>query len=250
MTTETRLPCPVCLGVKMEKITLEMNVSAKPKPGQIKAIPEQLVLDHCARCGGVWFEAGEVQRMLRCEAELLWKAIVRREDPHTMLCHECRSPISRKDTKCGVCGWKVQLDCPSCARKLHVSEHDGMHLDYCKHCKGVWFDHHELAGIWRMRLGDAVTRRRRSRLGQAADTAGDIILLDALMFDPFLMYWGVQAGAHAAGAALSGLGNVGGAAAEAGGGVTEVIGDVAGAAGEAAAGVFETIVEIISGIFS
>jgi Zn-finger nucleic acid-binding protein len=233
----------------MEKITLQMDVSAKPKPGQIKAIPEQLVLDHCARCGGVWFEAGEVQRMLRCEAELLWREIVRREDPHTMLCHECRAPISRKDAKCAVCGWKVQLDCPSCARKLHVSEHDAMHLDYCKHCKGVWFDHHELAGIWRMRMGDAIARRRRSRLGAAADTAGDIVLLDALMFDPFLMYWGVQAGAHAAGAALSGLGNLGSAAAGAGGGVGEAIGEVAGAAGEAAAGVFETIVEIISGLF-
>ena len=247
MTTETRYPCPVCLGVKMEKLvitpravkgvrSLPTRPPARPSPRSVagRAVPTgELVLDHCARCGGVWFEAGEVQRLRSCEAELLWREVVRREEPHAMLCHSCRSPMSRDAVKCAVCSWTVELDCPTCARPLELSREADMSLDYCRHCKGVWFDHTELAGIWKLEMNAAVRRRR----GTAAAAGGDV-LFDALYFDPFLMYYGV----HAVGAAAQGLGHA--AAGSAG-----ALGEVAGAAGEAAAGVFETIVEIIAGIF-
>ena len=225
MTTETRFPCPVCPGLKMEKVTLAALPPAHA----------DLVLDHCTRCGGVWFEAGEVQQLRRTDAERLWREIVRREDPHVMQCHSCRSPLPREAESCEVCGWTVKLDCPTCARPLDVSEQSGMRLDYCRHCRGVWFDHVELAGIWRLELDTALAKRR----GVAAD--GSVVLLDALLFDPFLMYYGLSAGAHVAGAAAEGLAHAAGGAG--------ALGEVAGAAGEAAAGVFETIFEIIAGIF-
>jgi len=232
MSVETRYPCPVCLGPKMEKVVLQLDGQTSPK---------QLVLDHCGRCGGVWFGAGEVQQLHRCESELLWREIVRREDPVSMRCHSCRSPIARDVEACEVCGWVVELDCPTCSRPLSVEEHAGMRLDYCRHCKGVWFDHNELAGIWRQEMKAALARRPGSRAARAASEGGDA-LLDALMFDPFLMYYGMHAGAHIAGAAAEGL-------MHAGGGVAEGIGGVAEVAAEAASSVFETIVEIIAGIF-
>lgn len=243
MRTETRFPCPVCLGVKMEKIILSTDTTAAEQARKAKRVrrsDDDLVLDHCARCGGVWFEAGEVQRLRRCESELLWREVVRREAAQAMLCHSCRSPVDRQATSCSVCGWKVELDCPTCARPMEVSTRGGMHLDYCRHCRGVWFDHDELTGIWKMELGAAVSRRRAS-LGETAAAGGDT-LLDVLMFDPFLMYYGLSAGAHVAGAAAEGL-------AHAAGGSAGAIGEAAGAVGEAASGVFEAIVEIISGIF-
>jgi uncharacterized protein len=222
---ETRYPCPVCLGVKMEKVTL---------PGSADLAP--LTLDHCSRCGGVWFEAGEVLHLRRSDATALWRAIAQREGAHAMRCHSCRTPISRTASSCHVCGWKMELDCPVCERPLRLSEQNGLHLDYCTHCKGVWFDHDELTGIWRMEV-DALVRRRGSR-AVAAD--GGVMLLDVLLYDPFVMYYGIHAAGHAAGAAADAL---------AGAGSVEVIGEVAGAAGEVASGLFETIVEIIGGIF-
>src|SRR5690606_29627379 len=181
---ETRYPCPVCLGVKMEKVTLAGSGEAGP-----------LTLDHCPRCGGVWFEAGEVQHLRRTDATALWREIAQREGEHAMQCHNCRTHIPRSAQKCHACGWKVELDCPACDRPMKQSEQNGMRLDYCTNCKGVWFDHDELTGIWKMEV-DALVRRRGSRT-VAAD--GGVMLLDVLLYDPFVMYYGIHAAGHAAG---------------------------------------------------
>jgi Zn-finger nucleic acid-binding protein len=238
---ETRFPCPVCLGVKMEKVRLPLNTvagkAAPERPGANAAQPAALLtLDHCPRCGGVWFGAGEVQQLRRVDSTLLWREIAQRDGVHAMNCHSCRTHIARTASSCHACGWKVELDCPTCARPMRVSAQNGMQLDFCTHCKGVWFDHDELTGIWKMEV-DALVRRRGSR---ALDAAGDVVLLDVLLFDPFVMYYGIHAAGHAAGAAADAL---------AGAGSVEVIGEVAGAAGEVASGLFETVVGIIGGIF-
>jgi len=192
-----------------------------------------LVLDHCPRCGGVWFEAGEVQRLRGIDAGALWKEIVRREDVHAMRCHSCQGLVPRTEPACPACGWKVELACPECERPMRIQEKDGMRLDYCAHDKGVWFDHDELTAIWRMKA-DALVRRRGR---------GDVDVpdgLELLLFDPFVLYYGVHAAAHVAGAAGQAL---------ASSGALEAAGGVAGAAGEVASSLFETIVEIIGGIF-
>jgi Zn-finger nucleic acid-binding protein len=222
---ETRYPCPVCLGVKMEKVTVAQTDGRAA-----------LTLDHCPRCGGVWFEKGEVQQLRRIDATALWREIVQREGVHTMQCHGCRTHMSRTDARCGACGWDATLHCPDCDQPMCVAEQNGMRLDYCTRCKGVWFDHDELTGIWKMEV-NALMRRRGSR---TLDAAGDVILLDVLLYDPFVMYYGIHAAGYAAGAAADAV---------AGSGGVEVVGEVAGAAGEVASGLFETIVEIIGGIF-
>lgn len=235
MSMQTRHPCPVCLGVKLENVTLPL---ADDAPVLARREHGDLVLDHCARCGGVWFEAGEVQRLRRVDASELWKRIVRREGVHTSICHSCRAPLSRSDEKCGVCDWRVELDCPVCERPMKISAQGDMRLDFCPHCRGVWFDHDELAGIWRMEV-DAVAHRGKRVLGAAADGSGT--LLEVLMYDPFAFYYGAHVAAHAGGAAVEGVVHAAGS--------VEVVGEVAGAAGEAAAGLFEAIVGIIGGIF-
>ena len=63
---EARYPCPVCLGVQMVKTPVRPT-----RRGQSGGV----LLDHCERCGGVWFEAGEVQQMRQLRPELLWRAI-------------------------------------------------------------------------------------------------------------------------------------------------------------------------------
>ncbi|MBM4182636.1 MAG: hypothetical protein FJ207_00255 [Gemmatimonadetes bacterium] len=221
---QTRLPCPVCLGVKMEKVRL----STRRAVGD-----DALVLDHCGRCGGVWFEAGEVARLRGIDASALWKAIVQREDVHAMVCHRCSALVARTEPVCSACGWKVVLDCPECERPMSIQERDGLRLDYCATDKGVWFDHDELTSIWKMQAGALVRRGR----GRDLDVP---VGLEVLLFDPFVLYYGVSAAAHAAGAAGHALASSG--AVEAAGGVVEAAGDVA-------ASLFEAIAEIIGGIF-
>src|SRR5436853_562362 len=46
---ESKMPCPVCLGVTMTKVTL--GAGGK----------NALTLDHCGRCGGIWFDGGDLE---------------------------------------------------------------------------------------------------------------------------------------------------------------------------------------------
>lgn len=235
---ETRHPCPVCLGVKMEKISLTTTPPADTAPTSAPQSGD-LVLDHCARCGGVWFEMGEVQLLRRTDPAALWEKIVRREGVHTMQCHSCTAHVPRSAASCEACGWKVVLECPTCSRDMDVSEQAGMRLDYCTRCKGVWFDHDELAAVWNMEVNALAERR------QGDATLGSVVLLDSLMYDPFMMYYGIHAAGYVAGAAAEALAH----APDMLGSAPEVLGEVAGAATEVAGSLFETIVEIISSLF-
>jgi Zn-finger nucleic acid-binding protein len=197
-----------------------------------------LLLDHCGRCGGVWFEAGEVQRLRAVGADALWRAVARREAVTAAACHACHAPVARGEAACAACGWRVVLDCPACVRPMAVATHDGVRLDVCRSCRGVWFDHEELAAIWRLELGAALRRRGADRLRRDAGD-GALVLLDALAWSPELAYVGVRAAGHVAGASAEALANA-----------PAAVGAAAEVAGEAAAGVFESIVEIIGGLFS
>ena len=208
--------CPVCLGATLQKSTIKDNAP--------------LTRDYCKRCGGIWFDQGEVQHLRRFNAEQLWQVVAPMDGVHRMQCHSCTSLLERGADKCAQCGWVVELDCPSCGVPMQAGEHQGVQLDVCRKCKGVWFDRHELAEVWRMEFNAALLRR------QGGGAFGGVVLLDALAYDPFLMFYG----AHAAGHVLS-------AGAQAAG---SVLPDVASAAGEAASSVFETIVDIIGSIFN
>ncbi|MCG8467138.1 MAG: zf-TFIIB domain-containing protein, partial [Gemmatimonadetes bacterium] len=207
---EARWPCPVCLGVKMEKTAID-NGSSEDGP---------LLLDHCPRCGGMWFELGEIQRLRSEKPEALWAQIPTRDEPHRAQCHSCRAVIDRDAHECATCGAKTHLDCPECDERMEQVRHGALTLDVCKRCKGVWFDHHELEQIWSIERDKLLARRKRGGLRRAGDEGSDI-LLETLVWAPDLVF----VGAHAAGHAVA-------AAVEAAPGAIEVV-------GEAAASVFE-----------
>jgi Zn-finger nucleic acid-binding protein len=225
---EPRYPCPVCLGVSLEK--------ARVGPHQ------ELVLDACRRCGGIWFELGEVQRLKRHRPSALWERVREQREPFRMQCHNCHAPMDRDAASCPTCAWSNAIDCPVCQRAMEAQVHEGLRLDICRHCHGVWFDHAELARIWNLTLGEARRARIASGLGAshrsgAAEDAG-AVLLYSLAYSPDVVLYG----AHAAGYVVS-------ASAQALANAPEAAAGLMGAAGEAAGGVFEAILEIISGLF-
>jgi Zn-finger nucleic acid-binding protein len=205
----------------------------------------QLVLDHCARCGGVWFEKGEAQQLTRYSPSDLWKHIPPRETiPHPP-CHGCGAPIDRDAERCAVCARRNEIACPVCDKTMERRQHAGLTLDVCSRCKGVWFDHAELKSVWSLSVAE-FSRGRASRMTQSAGNAAAIggdILLESLFWAPGLT---INAGA----AAVEGIGHVAGAigsvsldgAANAAMGAAEMVGG-------AAEGVFEMIMDLISSIF-
>jgi Zn-finger nucleic acid-binding protein len=206
---ETRWPCPVCLGVQMQKA---------PIPGH----GTTLMVDYCTRCGGLWFDRGEVGQLARRPQQLLHEHVTARVERVKPPCHGCQSPLDRDAEKCPVCDHRNVIKCPVCDETMERRPHAGLVLDLCRKCHGVWFDNAELSAIWRVNLA-AATARRAGRGSEALAVGGDV-LLNAMFWTPDLVLYGGMAAGHAVGAAAE-------------------------VAGSAAEGVFSFIVEIISGLF-
>ncbi len=220
--TETRWPCPICLGVKMEKTAL----------GRRQDGSASLILDHCARCGGIWFELGEVQELIFELPESLWSRIPVRDEPHRAQCHSCRAFLDRDAPKCGGCGAKTRLSCPACDTRMLQVRRSALTLDVCGRCKGVWFDHHELEEIWKLERNRFLARRGKGGgLARRTGDKGVDVLFETLFWTPDLVFLGGHAALHGAAAAA------------------EAAPAALDAVGEAAGSVFETIVEIVAGVF-
>ena len=231
-TLETRWPCPVCLGVAMQKTP-------------VRGAGGQVTLDVCPRCGGIWFERGEARQVSRKAPDALWQEVPRRSDPVRPPCHGCGAPLDRDEERCAVCGHRNVLRCPTCDRAMERHRHAGLILDLCRRCEGTWFDHAELSAIWQLNLAAAADRATR-RPGRAtgALAAGGDVLLSALVWTPDLMVYGAAAATHGVTAAVQSAGSLAssGAAGEAAAAAVDVVGD-------AAEGVFSMIADIISGLF-
>ena len=227
----TRYPCPVCLGVTLNKIAVGTQAPVE--------------IDHCRRCGGVWLEHGEIPRLRANPPAALWTAIAQRKAKAVTPCHSCHAPFDRNLEACPACGWKNVIDCPVCDQPMRREEMGGIHLDVCRGCKGVWFDHHELEAIWKVQAGMALERRPDgTKLGRAGDDAGDM-LLATLWFAPDLAFYGAYGAAHA----VSGLAHAAGSVPDIAAAAPEAAVQLVGAAGEAAGGVFDVIAGILEAIF-
>ncbi len=225
---EARLPCPVCLGVQMEK-------------ARIGAAGAGLMLDHCARCGGVWFEKGEAQQLAGFAPADLWKHIPPRQSAPTPPCHGCHAPLARDAERCPACGTRNELKCPVCDKTMERRQHGGLTLDVCAGCHGVWFDHAELRSVWSIAL-DELNRKRPGRGVQALAVGGDVVL-ESLFWAPGLTLHAGASVVHGLGSAAGALGHV-----SAGGAASAAMG-AAEAVGGAAEGVFGTIMGIIESLF-
>jgi Zn-finger nucleic acid-binding protein len=223
---DPRYPCPVCLGVRLEKTRVGTR--------------GELVLDSCRRCGGIWFELGEVQRLKRFRPQTLWDRVGLRDEPFRMQCHACHAPMDRNAATCPACDWRNTINCPVCDRVMETHTHEGLRLDTCRNCRGVWFDHVELTAIWSLALDRAARPPRSSRgtLPAAAEDGAEVVIY-ALAYSPELVLYGARAAGYAVSASAEALANAPDAAA-----------GLLGEAGDAAASVFEAILDMVSGLFS
>jgi len=210
---EPRWPCPVCTGTAMEKARLDGPVG-------------RLALDYCPRCGGLWFDRGEVALVARGDPEAVQRFVPQRIDRIRPPCAECLTPLDRDAERCGACGHRNVLGCPVCDRPMERRAHNGLVLDVCRHCHGVWFDNAELSAVWRMSLTSA-SAAPPARGSQAITLGGDA-LLDAAFWAPDLVFDGGVAVGEA---------------------VSHLAGPAAEAVGHAAEGVFSFVLEILASVF-
>lgn len=168
-SSEPRYRCPVCVSLPMEKLHLVHG-------------DQSLVLDHCQHCGGMWFDAGEVQRLRQYPLSTLSTRIDLIRSEKRTACRACYRLIDRNVANCQYCGHSNQIDCPICQVQMQQqstlkpttpepkidakhqkaksdtfvrqdfensdSQSSTLTLDVCKTCHGVWFDGNEIIDIW------------------------------------------------------------------------------------------------------
>lgn len=106
------MDCPAC---KEAMITLEL---------------EDVEIDHCPDCGGIWLDAGELELLLGDDgqAEKLLKSF------------DIAEKCSEKPRKCPICRKKMQ--------KITVGKsQQPLLIDKCQRGDGLWFDAGELNDI-------------------------------------------------------------------------------------------------------
>ena len=110
------MDCPVC---KMPMIILELN---------------EVEIDHCLSCSGIWLDAGELELLIVDELE--------REK--IISSFQLDEENSEKRYKCPVCKRKMN--------KIFVGERKELLIDKCPDNDGLWFDGGELKTL--LKLGD------------------------------------------------------------------------------------------------
>ena len=103
--------CPVC---ENPMVVLELD---------------QIEIDHCLHCGGIWLDAGELELLLETDED--------RSRLREILIEE--DSVKEKKYPCPICNKKMQ--------KVYVGEERKILIDKCKRNHGLWLDRGELEEV-------------------------------------------------------------------------------------------------------
>jgi len=105
------MKCPVCKG---PMIVLELN---------------EVEIDYCPSCGGIWLDAGELGLLIEDEKEReILLSSFQKDAKH-----------NEKPYKCPICRKKMD--------KVYVGENKDVLIDKCPENDGLWFDKGELRDV-------------------------------------------------------------------------------------------------------
>ena len=237
---------------------------------------DDVTIDFCPNCRGSWFELDEFQRVYERRefvAELFLPRLpYLQRDP--VLCRYCGNHTSRLEKNCAKCKVPLEFLCPGCGKQLEETDRQGLSIDCCRECKGVWLDGGELTLLFEHYSKTIHKRRAGGDNGDvavagaaaAADLALDMFIwapdlyiaatAQVLTHFPELASKGLDIAGdmpEIAGKAAEGLvraaGSANDLATSALSGAMEAAGGIGGAASEAAASFIEVIFDLISGIF-
>jgi Zn-finger nucleic acid-binding protein len=145
--------CPVCKEVELQKL----------RPSQ----ELELLLDHCERCGGMWFEPGEVRQLRLLAPEVLASRISLKKQLFAMPCPECGHPVTRNSGQCKACGHENTIACPRCHSELERVQSDVFTIDVCRACRGVWFDNIDLSAVWNLQFDETKGQKQDGSTSQS-----------------------------------------------------------------------------------
>src|SRR3990167_11063713 len=114
------MDCPKCVG-KLEHKNAE-NVE----------------VDVCFVCEGIWFDAGELEKVIEADSRDFKFIGLDKEELDGKEITDLRAELDKKETICPRCGNGIKL-----ARKEHQGRHK-INVDVCPKCNGIWLDGGEI----------------------------------------------------------------------------------------------------------
>lgn len=113
--------CPAC---RHDMIVVEHN---------------QIELDYCTNCHGVWFDSGELELLLKSVGLEVEDLLT------TNLLGSPEVESSEKKRKCPICGQKM--------KKTSIGQQPEILIDACQRGHGMWFDGGEVAQLIKQLAG-------------------------------------------------------------------------------------------------
>jgi Zn-finger nucleic acid-binding protein len=104
---------------------------------------QQIELDYCPKCEGVWFDAGELDLFLQC---------VQLASPELVIRNIVNLPAvesSDKPRKCPICGQGM--------KEVAIGE-PAINIDVCRRADGLWFDGGEVRELLKQLADRSATR--------------------------------------------------------------------------------------------
>ncbi len=112
--------CPKCLGKLQEKIVEDCKV------------------DVCFVCEGIWFDNGELEKVIKADAKDFDFLDIDREELDGKEAAELKEEFDNKESICPRCADGTKL-----IRKKHKGIHE-INVDVCPKCNGIWLDGGEI----------------------------------------------------------------------------------------------------------
>ncbi|PKK89545.1 MAG: hypothetical protein CVV64_14150 [Candidatus Wallbacteria bacterium HGW-Wallbacteria-1] len=99
-------------------------------------------IDLCSKCGGIWFDKGEISR-------ISMRSGFENSDILEQLKKRAPAHVTEVD-RTASCSWESggsKPNCPACSGQLDIIVYEGVEIDICPKCRGVWLDNGEFADI-------------------------------------------------------------------------------------------------------
>lgn len=95
-----------------------------------KARIEDVEVDHCPACGGLWLDHGEIERISR-------KMVSEIDRLRRLLSPSGGPPAVPSE---------IQTSCPACTGEMKEVTLGSIRIDFCSRCKGFFLDRGEIDG--------------------------------------------------------------------------------------------------------
>ncbi len=121
--------CPRCLS-RLNRVTVKLNEVYHSKILRGVGLTQQLDLDQCLVCTGIWFDAGELQKYLAEKVTIV--------------------DSQGRDYKSWEAADQKVGKCPRCGINMHkepAPKDPSITIDKCRKCHGIWLDSLELDAL-------------------------------------------------------------------------------------------------------